>query len=185
MHEVRRVEEDLQYVKESLRRWGAHEDQAWVLALWGILILVGFSLVDFAPLAAGIFWVFVVPVGGIGTWVVCKRRAERAGERDRKEGRRHALHWAGLGVFLLISNFLFISGHLQYEGGGQLVLLLVAFAYYLAGVHLDRMWMPAGLIMAAGVVALAFTQTYAWTLIGVTVCIALVGGAVLKRRRHV
>ena len=53
------------------------------------------------------------------------------------------------------------------------ILLVLAFGYFLAGVHLDRPLLWIGLLMTAGYVALFFIDRYAWTLIGVTVAIGL------------
>lgn len=186
MQDTRQVEQDLQYVRSAVERRAQAERMPTVIAgIWATIILVGFSLNDFYPAAGATYWIVMLVVGWIASAMIGSRLQRRYGELDRREGRRHALHWAGLAVAWGAVPLLVVSGNLKGAGAGQTTLLLVTVFYYLGGVHFDRFLMlPAG-VMLAGYVALTFDKPYTWTAIAVVVFLVMLGGALLRARNNV
>lgn len=179
------TQSDISFVREAIARSEDHRSPTAVFLLWAAIILVGFPLVDFAPRHSGLFWMIAGPIGGLISFVLGRRESLRFGVVRKSEGLRYTLHWMGLmGAILLLALYQ-LSGHGAFSDAsfGQIILLIVAFAYFLAGVHLDRPLLWAGLLMAGGYVVLLFVSTYAWTIIGVVVSIGMVLSAVFGGRK--
>lgn len=182
------VQSDVNFVREVIARSEhSHGSPASIYLLWAALILVGFPLVDFAPRYSGAFWMIAGPIGGLISFFLGRRASLKAGLIRKSEGVRYALHWMGLmgAILLLVLYFAFGRGTLSHDTFGQILLLLLAFAYFMAGVHLDRPMLWAGLLMAAGYVTLIFVSAYTWTITGVVVAMAMILSAVVGGRKSV
>lgn len=70
-----------------------------------------------------------------------------------------------------------------FEAINSLALLLIAAAYFLAGIHLDRrlLWVAGALV--AGFPAIILLPRFGWTAAGGLVAIALVGVALTGKRK--
>lgn len=179
------VQSDVHFVREVIARSEQQRAPGSIYLLWAALILVGFPMVDFASRYVGLFWMVAGPLGGVISFMLGWRSSIRGGTIRRSLGIRYALHWAGVmgAILLLALHFAFSGGAVNYSRFAQIILLILALAYFLAGVHLDRPLLWAGLLMAAGYVALIFVTTYTWTITGVVVAIALVLSAVFGGRK--
>lgn len=177
--------DDLRFVSAALRRRRTFGPDEFVIAmLWAFVNLIGLSLYDVSIWAGGIFWFVALPVFGIGTaWWASKQERER-GEADRELGRRHALHWTSIPIFLIASNFV-VFPRMDVQSAGQVVLLVVGLVYYLGGVHFWRGYQFAGIAVASGLVWLSTLDRFAWTVTGVLTFLALAGSAVFYRWRGV
>lgn len=169
-----RMQEDLQYVRDVVRRSEVSATPRAIWYLWAAIGLVGFALVDLAPERVPLYWMVTAPAGFLASAWLGWRHGRALGQQSWREGRAHVLHWAALlvGVFLLVP--LAASGALPGATLAQVILLLVGLGYVLAGVHLVRPLLWVGLLMVAGYGALFFVERYAWTAIGVLVALALV-----------
>lgn len=177
------LRDDLGYVASAIRRRDRRRGVPQIFFLWALLILVGWSLPDFAPRYAGWFWLVAAPAGGLLSWWLGNRSAVADGEVDRELGFRHGLHWliTGLAFVGVILPFLVIGG-----SGDQLareILLVVAYSYALAAVHLERgLALPAA-IMGIGYVAVTiWSPPYLWTTLAVIVAVSLVAAGIRVRR---
>lgn len=182
-----RVQSDVNFVREVIARSEHHSTPASIYLLWAAIILIGFPMVDFAPRYVGLFWMIVGPIGGLISFFLGRRASLNAGLIRKSTGIRYALHWTGLmgAILLLVLYFALEPGTLSHDTFGQIILLLLAFAYFLAGVHLDRPMLWAGLLMAGGYVTLIFVSTYTWTITGVVVAMAMALSAVVGGRKSV
>jgi hypothetical protein len=52
-------------------------------------------------------------------------------------------------------------------------LLIIALAYFLAGVHLERPLLWISFVMVVGYAALFFIPAYGWTIVGAMTAVAL------------
>lgn len=170
------VESDVNFVRQVLARSETHRSPASIYLLWAAIILVGFPIVDLAPRYAGLFWMIAGPLGGLLSFFLGYRASRNAGVIRKTEGLRYTLHWLGLmgAILLLVLYFAMGRGTLTYDAFGQIILLLLALTYFLAGVHLDRPMLWSGLLMAAGFVTLVFVAKWTWTITGVVVAVAMV-----------
>jgi hypothetical protein len=184
MSETKRVEEEIRYVRGLVSESDRGTAPASIYLMWAAICLVGFPLVDFAPRYVGLFWTFAGPIGAIASMILGWRHSARMGQLRRDVGIRHGLHWAGtlVAVFLVVP--LGTSGTVEWSVAHRVILLILAFSYFLAGVHLERPILWVGLLMIAAYVALFFIAAYEWTIVGVAVAVALVvaGFAGGKRR---
>ncbi len=180
------AQSDVNFVRDVIARSEDHRSPASIYLLWAVLILGGFPLLDFAPRYSGPYWMIAGPIGGVISFVLGRRASLQAGVVNKEEGLRYFLHWMGLmgAILLLVLYHAIGRGTFNHEHFGQIILLILAFAYYLAGVHLDRPLLWVGLLMAAGYLALLFISTYTWTIIGVLVSIAMVLSAVFGGRKN-
>jgi cell division protein FtsW (lipid II flippase) len=182
--EIRRAEEDLDFLRRVVRRDSGGRVPAAIALLWAAISLVGFGLVDFAPRWVSGFWMVAGPAGFLLSLLIGMRASRAAGEEDRAEGRRWAAHWLGLLAAIALSVLARTTGAVTWEGFGATIVLLVAVAYFTAGVHLARPLLGVAAVLAAGYVAVLLVPGYTWTWLGVLTAAALVATAFLGRRPH-
>lgn len=184
MAEIKQVEHDLGFVREIVQSSEIAGAPATIYLVWAAIVLVGFPLPDYAPRHVGIFWMIAGPVGWLLSAVLARRHARRRGQYDARVSLGHALHWGVMLVAIALCALLPTTGALTWEGLGPMVLLIVALAYILASIHLDRLLLWPGLMMAAGYAVLLFQQTYTWTIVGILVAAGLVVSAFAGGRRR-
>ena len=175
--------QDLEFVRKAVHRDAAAGFPAPIGLVWAAISLVGFPLIDFAPRMAAGFWAVASPVGfALSLWLGW-RGARMAGEVDRGEAGRWAWHWLGLLAAILLAALSAIGGRITWDAFGAGVLLLVAVAYFTAGIHLHRPLLLVSAILAAGYLAVVYLPGPTWTCVGVAAAAALAGTALLGRRR--
>lgn len=168
---------DLGYVRDVLTRSERSGFPAGIAYLWAAIGLVGFSLIDFAPERVGLYWSIASPLGFLLSAWLGWRHARETGQESARDGRGHMLHWGGLvgAIFLLYP--LIAENALQGKAIAQVILLFVALAYYLAGVHLAPALKWAAAAMAVGYVATLVLDDFAWTALGVLFALGLIASA--------
>lgn len=174
MNEARKLEEDLGYVRTVLDRSGGGGAPRSIWYLWAAIVLVGFSLADFAPWRMPLYWMIAGPAGFLASAWLGRRGARSAGVESRRMGIAHLLHWGGMMAAIALLVPLAVTGPLAGEPMGQAVLVVVALGYFLAGIHLYRplAWV-AGLVVAG--YALTFLlDAWAWTLAGALVAAGMI-----------
>lgn len=183
MSELDDLKNDLAYVQSAVRRSRNDLGAAPIYYLWAVLVAVGFALPDFAPRAAFLFWC-IAPIGGglLSIWLG-NRSEQLRGIRDAALGRRQGLHWLVSGGAIGIAMLAIATGKLPIAAGASMVLLIVGFAYALAGIHLHPPLRWAGLVMMASAPALLWLAIpFLWTAIGIAVAAALVLGGISAQR---
>ena len=178
------IESDLGYVKDLVKRSDSQPTPASVYLLWAALVLVGFTLVDLAPRTVGVFWMIAGPLGGIASGILAHRAGLHRGQTQREIGIRHALHWGGMLVLVALAVLLPVTGRIPPDEVGRVILLIVAFGWWTAGVHFDRVFLGMGGLMMLGFVGTLLLPQYAWTALGVLIAVALVIVALKRGRAH-
>lgn len=147
-----------------------------ILWIWAAISLPGFAIIDVAPERAGIYWL-VAGLAGFFLSMWLGARGERAiGQESSETGRRHMLHWAGMGVAIFLLSFGAEGWGSTARASTHAILLMVALGYWLAGVHLVPALKWMGVVAAAVYVALAFLEgfAYPWTAAGIVIAAGLV-----------
>jgi hypothetical protein len=183
MPSAEQAREDLQFVRRAVDR-SAGGLPLSIGLLWAVVSLVGFSLIDLAPAKAAVFWLVAPPVGFLLSLWLGWRSARAAGEQDQREGWRWAAHWGGLLVAIGLASLLVATEQATWSGFGAMVLLLLAVAYFTAGVHLHRGLLPVAGLLAAGFPAVLYLERWAWTALGLAMAAALIASALPKRARR-
>lgn len=179
------IRENLDYVASTVRRQEHGSGVPSIYFMWAAIVLVGFALPDFAPVAAGPFWFVTGIAGGLLSWWLGKRAGRKAGINDRATSRRYGWHWAIGGVGFFLSALPMITGRTDPAQGTAPFLLVGGLVYALAGVHLERPLLWVGLVMlAAYVVLVVFAPPYVWTITGAVIALSLVcaGLAAMRHR---
>jgi hypothetical protein len=182
MNNTETLREDLRYVKRAVERSNQSVMPLGIAAYWALAVLVGFSMVDFAPAQVGLFWMIAGPLGFVASSYFGALEGRKTGSSDRATGMRIMWHFLGMMVAILLSVLLVYSHELSPAGIGRLILLLLALAYFTAGLHFSRSLIWTSLLLAAGYVAVGFFSTFAWTALGVLTCLALLGAGFAGRR---
>ena len=185
MDQTKRIDDEITYVRQLVSKSDRSPGPASIYLLWAAICLVGFPLADFAPRYVGIFWMFAGPLGSLASMFLGWRHSVRMGQVRRDIGIRHGLHWAGtlVAIFLVVS--LGVVGTVGWDVVHRVILLVLAFSYYVAGIHLERPLVWVGLLMSAAYVALFFIKVYQWTIVGIVVAIALATTGLLGGRKRV
>ncbi|MGH8030708.1 MAG: hypothetical protein ACREO3_12335 [Arenimonas sp.] len=183
MSDIDHLKDDLAYVRAAVVRGRDDRGTAPSYFLWALIIGIGFALPDFAPRAAGWFWVVAGIGGGIASVWLGYRHNARRGVQDPAVGRRHGAHWLLTGIAVAVPMGAIWLGRLPAPVAAPMVLATVGLGYALAGVHLHPPLRWAGYaLLAGGVVLLLWPMPYLWTATGLTVALALAIGGVTALR---
>lgn len=186
MTENDQLKQDLDYIATAVRRRDRPAGVPAIFFLWAALIAVGFALVDFAhhlPQVFGAYWLVAGFGGGALSWWLGARDARRSGINDRELGRRYGLHWGIGGLAYLLTLLPLLLERVPPRQGGAGFLFTTGLLYALAGVHLERSLLWAGLLMLAAYALLtAFALPYTWTIAGVVIAVALAWAGLAARR---
>lgn len=174
---ISNVRDDLGYVRDVVHRSERSAFPRGIAYLWAAIGLVGFSLIDFAPERVGLYWSIASPVGFLVSAWLGWRHARDAGQESARDGRSHMLHWGGLVVAIFLLYPLIAQSALQGKAIAQVILLVVALGYFLAGVHLVPALRWAAAAMAAGYLATITLDGFAWTALGVLFALGLIVSA--------
>jgi hypothetical protein len=184
MPETSKLEEDLGYVRAAVTRMDRAPAPAAIYFLWAAIVLAGFALVDLAPRAVGLYWLAAGPAGfALSMWLGW-RAARGAGEIDRAETRRHALHWLGMLGAGGLAVLPVAIGRVGWYDFAATAVLLSALSYWLSGVHGDRAMLVVGALLGAGYAVVVLLPGPVWTITGVLIAAALaVAGWSARRGR--
>lgn len=179
------IRDDLNYVASAVRRQEYRGGVPAVYFLWAVIVLIGFSLPDFAPRIAGPYWFATGIGGGLLSWWLGERAGRRSGFNDKAMGQLYGRHWMIAGVAFLLAGLPVMLGQVSLANGTSSFLLVGGVVYALAGVHLERPLLWSGLLMlAAYVVMVIFQPPYVWTITGATISLSLVWAGFAATRRH-
>lgn len=177
------VRDDLGYVRDVVSRSERGAFPRAIAYLWAAIGVVGFSLIDFAPERVSLYWMIAAPVGFVFSAWLGWRQARIVGQESAREGSRHMLHWGALLAAIFLLAPLIAQGALQGETIAQVILVIVALGYFLAGVHLAPALRWAALAMAIGYVVTVTIDGFAWTALGVLFAVGLIASARRARGR--
>ena len=175
--------DDLSYVKRALARDENSPFPASIAVLWAAISAVGMPLNDFAPERAGLFWMVAAPVGFLLSIWLGYRGSRAAGESDRREGLRWALHFGVLLLAMLAAALGAAWGAFTGAQMGMIALLVCGVVFLLAGVHLARPLAWVGAVQLAGLPAVLLLPEWRWTLVGAACAVALLAIGLIGRRR--
>lgn len=170
-----KVEQDLAYVQGVVKdAEGTSPGPRSIYVLWAIIYLVGFSLYDLGGEQAGMFWMIAGPTGGLISFWLGRRWAIRTGEASRQVAVRHMLHWVGMGAAIFMAIPLLGLGVLSPDALAKVILLIMAFGMYAAGIYLVRPYMWVGIALGGCYLAVMTISDLPWMVVG-----GLSGGAML------
>ena len=97
-------------------------------------------------------------------------------------GWQHALLWMGLIVTILLVVLSQTRGLITREAMAPMILLLIAFGYYTAGIFLIPRFLWVGLIVAVCYVVQVGLGQFSWSITGGVVALSLLVAAFAGRR---
>ena len=180
-----KIESDIGYVKDLVAKSDSSISPASIYVLWGVILIAGFSLIDFAPRWLGLFWMIAGPAGGLLSGYLGYRAGANKGQMDREVGIKHALHWSGMTVIVFLAVLLGLKGLVHGVVNSQVILLVVALGWWTAGVHFDRIFLWLGGIMALGFLGTLFMDRFAWTVMGILLGTVLIVHAMRLEKKNV
>jgi hypothetical protein len=179
MSEINQLKSDLGYVAGALRKSDRAPSPASIYLLWAAIVLVGFALIDFAPRYEGVYWTVLGPLGLLTSALLGWRYSLRLGQMRRDLGVRYSLHFLGMMAIIFLAVPLGVTGAVAWGAMSKFFLLIIALAYFLAGVHLERPLLWISFVIVAGYVALFFIPAYGWTIVGAMTAAALAATGLL------
>lgn len=151
----------------------------WIVIDLMILAIIGVGITDFAPQKMYTYWLIVVPVFGCACIVLEWSRARGKGKSWWVIIKDQVLHWFGVLVAIYLVYLLSQTGQLNDASSALVILLVLALATYLAGIHLGwRIYVVGGFLFAIFIIA-TFLRAYMWVLI--LAGLLLIGGYVYWR----
>lgn len=126
-----------------------------------LLALLGIGLTTTNRSIAPKYWMGLVPVYGLLSVGVAWYRA-RHGDGGRRQILQQIVHWiaiaAAIGLDFLISS----TGEYSGTAAGFNALLLLALGCFLAGIHLEWLFMLVGVLLALTLVVAVKAEQYLW-----------------------
>ena len=167
MNQLEQVEGDLRFVRGALAASDRPKSPAALYFFWAAAVLVGFVLVDSRQALVG-------PVlDGRGP---CRLRRQRAPGLAPRAANGSGVHRGRPAAPVALGRHAGRdrAGHAdagpRHAAVGSLnavILLILAFGYFTAGVHGERAFLWVGALMGAGYVLVTLVSAYAWTMVGV------------------
>jgi hypothetical protein len=153
-----------------------------VLVLLVLLSGVGVIVNDYGSKETAFrLWLWMTPVFGvISTWAAWSR-AQRRGEPVATIVPVQIVHWLGVVGAVLLIYVLQIYGRMTAEGAGSAVLVVLALAAFLAGVHTDWRLSVLGVVLGVAVIGFAYVERAALVVVPILL-VALVGLIFYMRR---
>jgi hypothetical protein len=183
MDRTQTLENDLKFVSQTVR--GA-EDMSVpaIYFLWGVITLIGYSLIDLKPELAGPFWAVASPLGTLLSFYFGRRQAKATGQLNRERARRHTVHWGATLTAIFMTGFLVHWGFASEKGQSLMILLILAFSYITAGSYLDKNLRWLGVLIGVSFFPMALYGRYMWTGLGLVFGGALIVTALLESRKN-
>ena len=182
MPELANMADDLAFVRKRVDQVNQSVFPSSILFLWAGLVLVGYVLLDVAPLVGGVYWLIAGPAGGVVSAILGWRWSIALGVENIEDARRQMLHWGGLLAALVVTQSLAMSGAMSGDAFGGQVLLLVAMAYYYAGIHMHKSLLWLSGLQAIVFVAAALVPSLPATVSGLVLAGGFVWLGVVARR---
>lgn len=156
--------------------------RSWIIVYWAVvatwvLALVGVGLSTTSNAAAAEYWFAMVPVYGALCISIAWTRARYESESHQPQVTRQLLHWLGIAVALGLDFLVRGSGEQAGTAAGLNALLLLALGCYLAGVHLEWIFILVGVLLSVTLVVMTKAQQYLWLVlvVGLVAGVALLG----------
>lgn len=145
-----------------------------VLILLILLSLIGVGVTDFSPTDGYWYWIFMIVIFGLISIALAFFESKKMSGSVVKEVLAvQAIHWFGsmltvFGVFLLLQ-----AERLNSENSGLVILLILALATFIDGIHLGWRFSVAGLFLGATAVIAAFVDDFMWIVLILAIVIIL------------
>jgi hypothetical protein len=143
------------------RSWKVASVVAVVMVL---LALLGVGLATAGSGSALVYWIALVPIYGALCVSTATVRAPHGHGYDRAAVLRQLFHWLGIAVALSLDFLVRGTGEETGAAAGLNALLLLALGCYLAGIHLERLFIVVGVLLSLTVVCAAKAQEYLWVI---------------------
>jgi hypothetical protein len=181
MKNINNTQQDLQFISEAVKASDQNSVPS-IYAIWAVITLIGYSMIDWAPNSVGLFWAFAGPLGGLASYYLGHRHAKITGQVARKDGLKHALHWIAMLAAIFMTVFLAHWGYVTPKGQSLVILMITAFSYITAGNYLDKNLRFIGIVMGLCFFPIAMYGQYVWTGLAVVFSAALAITAVMESR---
>jgi cation transport ATPase len=142
----------------------AFKIQQTVFLVLMVLSVVGVGITDLSPKNGHFYWLCMVAVVAIASIISGWKRCQDRGEPTNAMLMEQLIHWGATLVAVLAVYVLLNTGSLDYENTGMVVLLVLAFATFLNGIHLGRGFYLAGFFLSVTFVVMAYVEQYIWVL---------------------
>jgi uncharacterized membrane protein len=156
--------------------------RSWTLAVVVAIVMVLFALVGVGLTAANLefaksYWICLVPVYGLLCIATAWMRVRAGAAFDYTQVYRQFFHWLGVGVALGLEFYIRASGQETDNAAALNSLLLLSLGCFLAGVHLETLFLLVGLLLAALLAVIDKAAQYQWAIFlggGVAIVVILI-----------
>lgn len=153
----------------------------WLFVIMLALALAGVALTQLELSNTSLYWTILAAVYGVISAVRARVRAKGTKRRLWPTVRDEVLHWVGTLLAIKIILFFELSGIADRGPASDYSLLLLALSCYLAGVHLDWIFLPLGVALAVIAMGIGYLDQLSLLALAVPVT-ALALWIVFKRK---
>ena len=139
-----------------------------------ILSIIGIGITDFKPLVSYRYWGAMTLILAMSGIIIGWARQQREGKPVRAMLMTQIVHWAATlgavgGILVLL-----LSGRLNYENTGLVILITLGLSTFLDGYRVSWSFSAIGVMMFITALLGAYVEQYVWILLIVIICTALV-----------
>lgn len=136
-----------------------------ILLMLILLSVVGVAITDFSPRFGTYYWFAMIPVFAVGCLIIEWTRSRKKGAGGFGVLVSLFLIWTGALLSIGIVYALLSNGRLNYENTGLIILLLLAFATYSAGIILDYRLCLLGISLGLALLLISYLEAYIWVVL--------------------
>lgn len=130
-----------------------------------LLSVIGVGITDFSRKYSPLYWFCMVPVFAVGCLIIQWTRSRESGASVLSILRNQFLLWVGALISISIVFVLLSTGRLNYENTGLVILLLLAFTTYSAGIIADYRLCLLGISLAFALLIMSYMEEYIWVVL--------------------
>ncbi len=145
----------------------SHEERIYFLIT--ILSLIGVGITDYAPTQSWVYWFCMVAAFATLAIVLEKLQVSTKEVPFRKVLITQLIHWGGTMVAVLISFSFVKTGRMTYDGDGLLILLILALATFIDGIHVGWRFYLAGMLLGLTTIFASYFEQFVWIVIAVAI----------------
>jgi len=145
--------------------WSGGRLQFWLFCTLLVLALIGMGLTQATEGGGALYWLILLWIYALFSLFHAWLQARERHESIWSEIHLHLFHWLGGLVALHLIFVLERHDILSRDAASNVSMVILALSSYLAGLHLDRMFLLIGIVLTIMAVIGAFVEQYTLWLI--------------------
>jgi len=165
-----------------IRLFGSATSDIAILGAALGLAYIGVAVTYVQAHLAYLYWLVLIPIYAVVCLAIEWQRMRHMDIKWTAWLRKQLLHWGALVIAVQLMFTLLEAGRMPRSTIGLVILLLLAFATFLYGVHIDWRFIVVGVFLGLTFVLMAYLVSYIWILLLILIVMIAVGTYMFRRQ---